>query len=878
MDVTPPGDESISLIEHFPYGNIITWEIIVQYGVCESNVCATGPNHGSACNASTDCSEPLNFTGGTATLYDEDGNVMDSDDYSIGRFEEIARWWGRGVDYVPLEKLGICNVDSSLLCANAGFNDPDNCGTDNPACDARPNAGFIPAGGKIGIPFPLERIGHNVVPASSEMAICFEEYGNTPGNCPNPLEVLDVVLEEYRSQEAYIYPLGNPDVECVDAQGDPTGETPTLRMFNGAGHEINSNHRFARNQRYAYDVGVSCGNNDRRHITDTNEDWYIYGQPVLALAAGDVVAYEGGHPENDMPPDKIFLPDGGFCNTRDCAGVITDTCVPNPDPTMVVMPGSGNEIVLYHPDSGERTNYTHMITDSNDDFMCGLPADQGEEIGQVGNSGNSSGPHIHLSTLTSDAPEINATSNWPNYWTNVFFSSAETLPVDPGLPPQSYTRRRQLDVGMPTVPHGLKWETLPIPAPLPANADIGASESEPNNTLGNHNFITIPAAVSATLEDANVGDLAVRGDAIEDVYRFDLNAFDQLRIDLAESGTGENLDIYALTEDLRVINPTHEGTSPTGIERMCLDLDAGAYYLMVSNVDFTTTQDAPYDLSVVSDLQTISVSIEGGAGSVEVDENCEVTVNFTIDFHDNCCLDEDLIDELIITPSITAANASVGAPVIDSVNVVSERDITVTGHVVVSDLTSCPAELRIDAEWQDCSGNVVSTMANGGEDFIDVLDTLPPMVSSDVALSRLWPPEHDLIDVGFTRTATDNCDADVAQTLMTEVWADEMETAETGDGNFAPDAKDPNETLRLRSERIGSEDGRIYLMTSSAADACGNSSYACTTVGVAASSSNKAAAALNAQEAATLQYCMDNGIAPPEYFEIGLSEEIGPKQ
>jgi hypothetical protein len=384
--------------------------------------------------------------------------------------------------------------------------------------------------------------------------------------------------------------------------------------------------------------------------------------------------------------------------------------------------------------------------------------------------------------------------------------------------------------------------------------------------------------VSATLEDANVGDLAVRGDAIEDVYRFDLNAFDQLRIDLAESGTGENLDIYALTEDLRVINPTHEGTSPTGIERMCLDLDAGAYYLMVSNVDFTTTQDAPYDLSVVSDLQTISVAIEGGAGSVEVDENCEVTVNFTIDFHDNCCLDEDLIDELIITPSITAANASVGAPVIDSVNVVSERDITVTGHVVVSDLTSCPAELRIDAEWQDCSGNVVSTMANGGEDFIDVLDTLPPMVSSDVALSRLWPPEHDLIDVGFTRTATDNCDADVAQTLMTEVWADEMETAETGDGNFAPDAKDPNETLRLRSERIGSEDGRIYLMTSSAADACGNSSYACTTVGVAASSSNKAAAALNAQEAATLQYCMDNGIAPPEYFEIGLSEEIGPKQ
>lgn len=201
-------------------------------------------------------------------------------------------------EIIALANVGICNADSTTLCANAGGDmensDPDGM-LGNAACDARSDPGFVPAGGRVGIPFPIERVGHNVVPASAQMRLCFAEFGNSAGNCVNPLEVLDVLLEEYRAQQAYIYPLGNPaDGVCVDEDGEPTDdETPTLFMGRGAGHEINSNHRFARNQRYAYDVGVRCGGRDRGDLSQTNDDWYIYGQPVLAQADGVVVAYDG---------------------------------------------------------------------------------------------------------------------------------------------------------------------------------------------------------------------------------------------------------------------------------------------------------------------------------------------------------------------------------------------------------------------------------------------------------------------------------------------------------------------------------------------------------------------------------------------------------
>jgi hypothetical protein len=164
---------------------------------------------------------------------------------------------------------------------------------------------------------------------------------------------------------------------------------------------------------------------------------------------------------------------------------------------------------------------------------------------------------------------------------------------------------------------------------------------------------------------------------------------------------------------------------------------------------------------------------------------------------------------------------------------------------------------------------VVDTALDGGAGIVDVVDVIPPVVKSSVATSRLWPPGHEFVDVGFTATATDNCDAGVAQTLTTEVWSDEPGDA-TGDGNATPDATELQGALWLRAERRGMEDGRVYLLSTDATDACGNRAFACTTLGVVHDKLFSSEQSLNAQEQAALQFCQANdGDAPASFYLQG---------
>jgi hypothetical protein len=263
-----------------------------------------------------------------------------------------------------------------------------------------------------------------------------------------------------------------------------------------------------------------------------------------------------------------------------------------------------------------------------------------------------------------------------------------------------------------------------------------------------------------------------------------------------------------------------------------------------------------------------------------VDGACEATVTLVVDVHDNCCLDPQNL-ALDVAASNPTGNATLGPVVLAAPQVVSARDVTVSGSVQISSLTGCPATLQLEASAQDCSGNVVSTTDSGEGDSVDAIDTEPPTVNSSAGVPTLSPPSHELIDVGFTRSASDNCDTNVAESLSTEVWADEDEIPESGDGTgrFAPDAKDLEDALRLRSERRGHEDGRVYLITTTAADSCGNGAFSCETVGVAHAASESSAAELAAQRTAARSVCEANaGAAPAGFAEHGQSPEIGGKQ
>jgi streptogramin lyase len=160
---------------------------------------------------------------------------------------------------------------------------------------------------------------------------------------------------------------------------------------------------------------------------------------------------------------------------------------------------------------------------------------------------------------------------------------------------------------------------------------------------------------------------------------------------------------------------------------------------------------------------------------------------------------------------------------------------------------------------------------------VTVVDNTAPTLSCSVAITSLWPANHDLINVGLAASASDNCTAN--QSVSVQVFADEDDEEATGDGVHSPDAKDiAAGTLRLRSERKGDSDGRVYLIIVTATDAAGNVSRCCRTVVVPHSQSPASISSVNAQAAAALAYCNLNGAAPPGFFPVGDGAVIGPKQ
>jgi hypothetical protein len=112
---------------------------------------------------------------------------------------------------------------------------------------------------------------------------------------------------------------------------------------------------------------------------------------------------------------------------------------------------------------------------------------------------------------------------------------------------------------------------------------------------------------------------------------------------------------------------------------------------------------------------------------------------------------------------------------------------------------------------------------------VTVNDVEPPKVTCSVGQGRLRPVNHNLVNVGLAVTATDNCPGPLPITVR--VASDEDDETQTGDGRFSPDAASiATEMLRLRQERRGDADGRVYLITSLATDESNNTGSTCCTV------------------------------------------------
>ncbi len=135
--------------------------------------------------------------------------------------------------------------------------------------------------------------------------------------------------------------------------------------FWGGDSDRTNHHVRAPDQRHAYDLAVWRDGATHAGTGAANTDYWAWGQPVVAPAAGQVVAAVDGIADNQ--------PLTGGVNTTDPAGnhVLLDV-------------GHGEYVLLAHFQEGSVA------------VKAGDRVEAGQPLGLCGSSGNSSEPHLHV--------------------------------------------------------------------------------------------------------------------------------------------------------------------------------------------------------------------------------------------------------------------------------------------------------------------------------------------------------------------------------------------------------------------------------------------------------------------------------------------------
>jgi hypothetical protein len=184
---------------------------------------------------------------------------------------------------------------------------------------------------------------------------------------------------------------------------------------------------------------------------------------------------------------------------------------------------------------------------------------------------------------------------------------------------------------------------------------------------------------------------------------------------------------------------------------------------------------------------------------------CSATVNFAVTANDNCS-----------APTVVTGKASGSSFPVGTTTVV--------------------------ATATDAAGNSQSCSFT-----VTVKDATPPVITTNGQTVTLWPPNHKYSTVKVTdliASAGDACDPGVSlgSVRIAGVTSDEPNNS-GGDGNttndivIAPDCK----SVQLRSERMGSGNGRVYTITFKVTDASGNVGTATAKVTVPHSQNGSAA-------------------------------------
>jgi hypothetical protein len=132
------------------------------------------------------------------------------------------------------------------------------------------------------------------------------------------------------------------------------------------------------------------------------------------------------------------------------------------------------------------------------------------------------------------------------------------------------------------------------------------------------------------------------------------------------------------------------------------------------------------------------------------------------------------------------------------------------------------------ATFPDGTTNITVSVTDGGaapvtqSTSVTVGDTTPPTISSMSASPNvLSPPNHKMVAVSVSVSATDSCDPNPMSKIIS------VASNEPGSNEFQITG---DLTLNLQAERSGGGNGRMYVITVQSTDASGNSSTQTVTV------------------------------------------------
>lgn len=314
-------------------------------------------------------------------------------------------------------------------------------------------------------------------------------------------------------------------------------------------------------------------NYEARHF---NESSLIYGAQVVAMAAGQVVFAKDGDPEN--------FPVG----TRDTRSG-----------------GGGNSVIINHG-NGEFSFYAHMIPGTVA-VKLGDQVQAGTLLGQVGNSGSSSGPHLHFHVMRV-FPTLGTTSGHgpgvPMYFNNVRFATQDGGPV---------VRQFRTDL-----PQGTMFTVFdnPVANTTPgAKAGPGSLGALPvGSSLNGAPQLVPPVRVTGMIAPGSGGQVADGGDVAEKVYAFAVPETGNVQIRLSFT-PDHDLDFVVYDRNLTPRKPS-SGKTRNSPEVAQYLLKAGSYFLLVSRDDrMRATAPSAYSLDIgYSPLPQISGSLAPAPG------------------------------------------------------------------------------------------------------------------------------------------------------------------------------------------------------------------------------------------------------------------------